>query len=216
MNIKKFSLIAAFAFVGVWGMQSCQHEQMGDPNAAICFERDILPIFNSKCAMSGCHDAGTAAEGYDLSNYKKIVSDGIVKGKPNSSELYEVVADNEMPPKGYTKLSDAEKQMLYDWIADGAKNGINCAVKCDSAVSGFTAVIQPMMTKYCVGCHAYPNASAQVELSGYIGVKNAINQGLLKSMDHTGYYPMPKGGAKLSDCEINQVRNWIQRGAPND
>jgi hypothetical protein len=216
MNIKKFSLIAAFAFVGVWGMQSCQHEQMGDPNAAICFERDILPIFNSKCAMSGCHDAGTAAEGYDLSNYKKIVSHGIVKGKPNSSELYEVVADNEMPPKGYTKLSDAEKQMLYDWIADGAKNGINCAVKCDSAVSGFTAVIQPMMTKYCVGCHAYPNASAQVELSGYIGVKNAINQGLLKSMDHTGYYPMPKGGAKLSDCEINQVRNWIQRGAPND
>lgn len=216
MNIKKFSLIAAFAFVGVWGMQSCQHEQMGDPNAAICFERDILPIFNSKCAMSGCHDAGTAAEGYDLSNYKKIVSDGIVKGKPNSSELYEVVADNEMPPKGYTKLSDAEKQMLYDWIADGAKNGINCAVKCDSAVSGFSAVIQPMMTKYCVGCHSYPNASAQVELSGYVGVKNAINQGLLKSLDHSGYYPMPKGGAKLSDCEINQVRNWIQRGAPND
>lgn len=216
MNIKKFSLIAAFAFVGVWGMQSCQHAQMGDPNAAICFERDILPIINSKCAMSGCHDAGTAAEGYDLSNYNKIVSDGIVKGKPNSSELYEVVADNEMPPKGYTKLSDAEKQMLYDWIADGAKNGINCAVKCDSAVSGFTAVIQPMMTKYCVGCHAYPNTSAQVELSGYIGVKNAINQGLLKSLDHSGYYPMPKGGAKLSDCEINQVRNWIQRGAPND
>jgi hypothetical protein len=216
MNIKKFWLIAAFAFVGVWGMQSCQHEQIGDPNAAICFERDILPIFNSKCAMSGCHDAGTAAEGYDLSNYSKIVGDGIVNGKPGKSEIYEEIEDGEMPPKGYTKLTDAEKQLLYDWIADGAKNGINCAVKCDSAVSGFTAVIQPMMTKYCVGCHAYPNASAQVELSGYIGVKNAINQGLLKSIDHSGYYPMPKGGAKLSDCEINQVRNWIQRGAPND
>ena len=216
MNIKQFSLIAAFAFVGVWGMQSCQHEQMGDPNAAICFERDILPIFNSKCAMSGCHDAGTAAEGYDLSNYSKIVGDGIVKGKPGKSEIYEEIEDGEMPPKGYTKLTDAEKQLLYDWIADGAKNGINCAVKCDSAVSGFSAVIQPMMTKYCVGCHAYPNASAQVELSGYIGVKNAINQGLLKSLDHSGYYPMPKGGAKLRDCEINQVRNWIQRGAPND
>lgn len=216
MNIKQFSLIAVFAFVGVWGMQSCQHEQMGDPNAAICFERDILPIFNSKCAMSGCHDAGTAAEGYDLSNYSKIVGDGIVKGKPGKSEIYEEIEDGEMPPKGYTKLSDAEKQLLYDWIADGAKNGINCAVICDSAVSGFRAVIQPMMTKYCVGCHAYPNASAQVELSGYIGVKNAINQGLLKSLDHSGYYPMPKGGAKLSDCEINQVRNWIQRGAPND
>jgi mono/diheme cytochrome c family protein len=216
MNIKQFSLIAAFAFVGVWGMQSCQHEQMGDPNAAICFERDILPIFNSKCAMSGCHDAGTAAEGYDLSNYSKIVGDGIVKGKPGKSEIYEEIEDGEMPPKGYTKLSDAEKQLLYDWIADGAKNGINCAVKCDSTISGFASAIQPIMTKYCVGCHSYPNASAQVELSGYIGVKNAINQGLLKSIDHSGYYPMPKGGAKLSDCEINQVRKWIQRGAPND
>ena len=216
MNFKHFTVIAALSITLIWGMQSCQHESMGDPNAAICFERDILPIFNSKCAMSGCHDAGTSAEGYTLDNYKNIVSDGIVAGKPNKSEVYESIADGEMPPKGYTKLSDAEKQMLYDWIADGAKNGINCAVKCDSAVSGFTAVIQPMMTKYCVGCHAYPNASAQVELSGYIGVKNAINQGLLKSLDHSGYYPMPKGGAKLSDCEINQVRNWIQRGAPND
>lgn len=216
MNFKHFTVIAALSITLIWGMQSCQHESMGDPNAAICFERDILPIFNSKCAMSGCHDAGTSAEGYTLDNYKNIVSDGIVAGKPNKSEVYESIADGEMPPKGYTKLSDAEKQMLYDWIVDGAKNAINCAVKCDSAVSGFTAVIQPMMAKYCVGCHAYPNASAQVELSGYIGVKNAINQGLLKSLDHSGYYPMPKGGAKLSDCEINQVRNWIQRGAPND
>lgn len=216
MKIKQFLVITAFAFVAVWGMQSCQHEQMGDPNAAICFERDILPIFNSKCAMSGCHDAGTAAEGYNLSNYRKIVSRGLVKGKPNSSELYEVVEENEMPPKGYPKLSATEKQLIYDWIADGAKNGINCAVKCDSTISGFASAVQPIMTKYCVGCHAYPNASAQVDLSGYIGVKNAINQGLLKSIDHSGYYPMPKGGAKLSDCEINQVRKWIQRGAPND
>jgi len=216
MKFKQFFVIAALSITFIWGMQSCQHESMGDPNAAICFERDILPIFNSKCAMSGCHDAGTSAEGYTLDNYKNIVSDGIVAGKPNKSEVYESIADGEMPPKGYTKLSDAEKQLIYDWIVGGAKNGINCAVKCDSAVSGFSAVIQPMMTKYCVGCHAYPNASAQVELSGYIGVKNAINQGLLKSLDHSGYYPMPKGGAKLSDCEINQVRNWIQRGAPND
>lgn len=216
MNIKKFWLIAAFAFVGVWGMQSCQHEQMGDPNAAICFERDILPIFNSKCAMSGCHDAGTSAEGYTLDNYKNIVSDGIVAGKPNKSEVYESIADGEMPPKKSTQLSESEKQLIYDWIAEGAKNGINCAVKCDSTASGFAAVIQPMMTKYCVGCHAYPNAGAGVDLSSHLGVKNAINQGLMKSLEHTGYYPMPKGGSKLSDCEINQVRKWIQKGAPND
>ena len=216
MKLKQFSLIALFAIIAVWGMQSCQHEQLGDPNSAICFERDVLPIFNSKCAMSGCHDAGTAAEGFVLNNYNNITSKGLVKGKPNSSELYEEVADGDMPPRGYPKLSATEMQILYDWIADGAKNGINCAVKCDSASSGFAAVVQPMMDKYCVGCHAYPNASASVDLSSYLGVKNSINQGLLKSIDHSGYYPMPKGGNKLSDCEIAQVRKWIQRGAPND
>jgi len=39
---------------------------------------------------------------------------------------------------------------------------------------------------------------------------------LMKSLDHTGYYPMPKGGNKLSDCEINQVKNWINAGALNN
>ncbi len=57
---------------------------------------------------------------------KKIVSNGVVKGKPNSSELYEVVADGEMPPRGYTKLSaklsDCEIAQVRKWIQRGAPN----------------------------------------------------------------------------------------------
>ena len=106
--------------------------------------------------------------------------------------------------------------LMQDYLGHLTSQTCSCAVKCDSTASGFAAVIQPMMTKYCVGCHSYPNAGAGVDLSSHLGVKNAINQGLMKSLDHTGYYPMPKGGSKLSDCEINQVRKWIQKGAPND
>jgi uncharacterized membrane protein len=216
MKFKHFAVIAALSITLIWGMESCQHESMGDPNAAICFERDILPIFNSKCAMSGCHDAGTSAEGYTLDNYKNILSDGIVKGKPNKSEIYESIADGEMPPKNSTKLSETEKQLIYDWIVGGAKNGINCASVCDSAVSGFASTIQPMMNKYCVGCHSTSNPSAGVDVSNYVGVKASVSKGLMNSLEHNGYYPMPKGGSKLSACEINQVKNWIQRGTPND
>lgn len=216
MRFKQFLVIGALALTFVWGMQSCQHESMGDPNAAICFERDILPIFNSKCAMSGCHDAGTAAEGYRLDSYKQIVSQGIVKGKPNSSEIYDEIAKNSMPPRKSTQMTSEEKKLIYDWIAAGAKNGINCAVQCDSSVSGFASSIQPTMNKYCVGCHSASNASAGVDLSSHTGVKASVGKGLMNSLDHVGYFPMPKGGNKLSACEINQVRNWIKRGTPND
>jgi|GEM_PF-2224929 len=29
-------------------------------------------------------------------------------------------------------------------------------------------------------------------------------------------HPMPLGGPKLTDCEINNIRNWLLKGAPNN
>jgi hypothetical protein len=216
MKFKHFAVIAALSITLIWGMQSCQHESMGDPNAAICFERDILPIFNSKCASSGCHDANSSAEGYVLDSYKHITKSGISKGRPNSSELYTIIVDGEMPPKRSPKLTNDEVNLIHDWIAAGAKNGINCVSRCDSSQFTFSKSILPLMNKYCVGCHSTGNSSAAVDVSSYAGVKSSISKGLMKSLDHTGYYPMPKGGSKLSDCEINQVKNWINAGALNN
>ncbi len=37
------------------------------------------------------------------------------------------------------------------------------------------------------------------------------------SVDHLPGYPaMPKGGTKLSDCKLTQIRKWIAAGAPNN
>ncbi len=198
----------------------CEHVPMDSSSSGtgtICFERDILPIFNSKCAMSGCHDAGTHAEGYQLTNYNTITSHGIVKGNAGKSEIYDEIADGDMPPSGDPGLSNTEMDLVKRWINEGAKNGTNCpSIGCDSAQYSFSAQIQPMMNKYCVGCHNTTNASMNVNLSNYLGVKAAVGQGLLRSIDHSGYYPMPKGGAKLSTCEITQVTKWIQAGSPNN
>jgi len=36
-------------------------------------------------------------------------------------------------------------------------------------------------------------------------------------ISHTpGYIPMPQGINKLSDCQVNQFKKWIQAGAPNN
>lgn len=216
--MKRFGFLVLATAGLIAAMQSCAHEVFSDPNGSICFERDILPIFNSKCASSGCHDANSSAEGYVLDSYKHITSSGISKGHPSSSKLYNIIIDGEMPPRRSPKLTTNEINLIRDWIADGAKNGINCASVCDSAKFTFAAVISPMMNKYCVGCHSSGNPSGNVDLSTYVGVKNSItqNQGLLMSLNQNGYYPMPKGGNKLSACEINQVKNWINAGAPNN
>lgn len=44
-------------------------------NPDICFQENILPIFVSNCAMTGCHNSIDKAEEYDFSNYE-----GIMKG----------------------------------------------------------------------------------------------------------------------------------------
>jgi len=205
------------AMVLLAAIQSCEHSALDNASSTICFERDIQPIFNSKCAMSGCHDAVSREEGYVLTNYETITSRGIVKRNASRSEVYEVIADGEMPPRKYPKLTTEEMNLIKDWINSGAKNGTNCpSTGCDTTVYSFSGQIQPMLNKYCVGCHNASNASMNVNLSNYTGVKASISQGLLRSIDHSGYYPMPKGGTKLIPCEITQVSKWIQTGAPNN
>ena len=50
----------------------------------VCFEGEILPIFQTSCAKSGCHDAGTHEEGYVLDSYQNITKNGIKPGNPNA------------------------------------------------------------------------------------------------------------------------------------
>ncbi len=63
----------------------------GSDSTTICFERDILPIFLSNCAMSGCHDAQSREGGYVLTSYETITAKGIVPYQPNKSEIYKVL-----------------------------------------------------------------------------------------------------------------------------
>ena len=77
----------------------------------VCFERDVMPILRSNCAMSGCH-AAPGQEGYVFTSYETIMNSrgddddedepAIVPGNPGRSELYEKItedrADKRMPP----------------------------------------------------------------------------------------------------------------------
>lgn len=187
-------------------------------NGDVCFESSILPIFLSSCARSGCHDSKTAEEGYILDSYAHIVSAGISPGKAKDSKLYKVLfegGEDQMPPDA--PLTQAQKDSIAAWINQGAKNTTNCNCFCDTTSFTYAAAIQPLLNNNCTGCHTTGSLGGNIDLSTYAAVDNQIaNRKLWGSITHAvGYSPMPQGG-KLSDCQITQVRKWIDAGALNN
>jgi Cytochrome C oxidase, cbb3-type, subunit III/Planctomycete cytochrome C len=220
-----------FALILIVG--SCMHEPFIDPTSLnngeistpgcttsgdVCFESSVLPIFISSCARSGCHDAITREEGFVLDSYNNIVKKGIKPGNANESKLYSVLfetGDDQMPPDA--PLSKAQKDSIAAWINQGAKNTVNCNCACDPTTFTYAAIVQPIITNQCVGCHKPGSLGGGIDLSTYSLVKVQVNNGkLLGSITHAiGFSAMPKG-SKLSDCQITQIKNWIDAGAPNN
>jgi len=197
---------------------SCQHEVLPTVNPdSLCFERDVLPIFTSNCAMSGCHDAISREDGYELTNYATITQKGIKAGNAKDSKIWESIEDGSMPQNG--TLTSLQKSIIKTWIESGALNGINCVSSCDSNSFSFSKNISGIISTNCLGCHRSPNPSGGVDLNGYDAVKSSAQSGiLLHALKGTnGYVIMPPyPTTPISDCQITQINKWINNGYKND
>jgi mono/diheme cytochrome c family protein len=78
--------------------------------------------------------------------------------------------------------------------------------------------VQPILEANCYSCHGNGNINGGVTLDNYAGVKAVADNGFLVGVitHAAGYPPMPDGGGKLSDCNINKIKDWINRGATNN
>jgi len=189
-----------------------------DPNI-VYFTNDVLPIFSSSCAMPECRSSTTREHDIDLSSYDALFTGGeedlIVSGKPQKSEVYEVILDGEMPPSGYPDLTSTQMQKIYDWIDQGALN--NECSSCDTSAFKFAADINTIIEKNCVSCHNGPSGNKGVDLSSYTSIKVYSDNGLLKNsiLAENGVAQMPTTG-RMPDCEVNKLLKWIEAGSPND
>jgi len=91
----------------------------------LTFERDVRPILKAHCVM--CHGEEEKPKGgVDLRLRRfmdKELEGGdhvLVAGKPEDSEMIQLIRDGEMPKKG-KKVTGAELAILESWIAQGAK-----------------------------------------------------------------------------------------------
>lgn len=92
------------------------------PAKAVVF-KEVSSILRAYCA--DCHGAAGKAKGdVDVTSVAKLLkSKGppLVAGKPDQSSLYLSIKSGDMPPDGKKGPSEKELQLLYDWIAGGAK-----------------------------------------------------------------------------------------------
>lgn len=196
-----------------------------DPDT-VYFENDILPLLNSSCGITGCHDPATAEEGVVLTNYNSIMNTGDVRpGRPGNSEIYEKMTDNDpsdkMPPPGSgITLSQDQINMVYTWINQGAQNN-SCdpnAGGCETQNMSYQNDINPIINNNCVGCHNSTLAQGNIRLDNYNGVAAAVNSGRLEGAITwaAGYTPMPYNQSKLDQCSIDKIKSWVNDGAPNN
>ena len=102
------------------------------PNAdGISFAADIQPIFNARCAISGCHVMPTPQAGLVLtagSSYANLVNVPtqiftpgvrITPNDPGASVLYLLVVSGTMPATG-GRLTTAQINAIREWIESGA------------------------------------------------------------------------------------------------
>jgi type IV secretory pathway VirB10-like protein len=95
----------------------------GKPGMEITFSK-VVAIFKDKCV--NCHGGASKKAELDVRSAKEAIKGGdsgagITPGDPENSLIWKSISEDTMPPKGKPQLTAAEKKLIKDWIAGGAK-----------------------------------------------------------------------------------------------
>ena len=90
---------------------------------------------------------------------------------------------------------------------------------CDTTNITYSETVVPLLNTHCNGCHN-PDSffGAGIVLNSYDDLMVFVENGKFwGSINHKpGYSPMPKGGAKLSACNLLKIKKWIEDDALNN
>ena len=217
MKINFIKIVAVLTILMTAMVISCKHDPIPFVKQ-LCFSEEVLPVFQSNCAMSGCHDAVSASDDLVLTDYDGIMN-GVKAGHSSRSEIYRAITgkgEEMMPPAG--KMSDDLIEIIRLWIDQGAENTSNCGSSCDTASVTYSLHVQPALQSSCTGCHAAGSPSG-TNLDGYNAVSAylaANSQKFINSVNFLPPSPMPKGGNKMSQCSIRKFEIWIAAGYPEN
>ena len=89
---------------------------------------------------------------------------------------------------------------------------------CDTAGVTYSGKVLSIIQSNCYACHGSGSTLGDVNLDGYTNLKLYADNGKLSGVikHSAGFSPMPQGGSKLNDCDINAIEKWINDGSPNN
>ena len=188
-------------------------------SAQVDFRRDVQPILSNKCYACHGPDANTREGGFRLDVKESAFGEAdsgerpIVAKKPQDSELIRRIQStgyDQMPPANVEKqLTAAEKKILKQWIAEGAKWQGHWA---------FEPIQRPALPK--VAKKAWPKNGidyfvlSKLEKAGRFPQAEASRETLIRrvSFDLTGLPPTPSEiDAFLKDKSDNAYEKVVDR-----
>jgi hypothetical protein len=114
---------------------------------------------------------------------------------------------------GFLFLVPAVLLLFLLIVPPGCKNynAVDLYPPCDTVNVSYAGDILPIVEANCLPCHSITNQLGGIVLtvldSARIPARNGL---LLKAVTHDpGVVPMPRGGGKLSGCDIAKIRRWI-------
>ncbi len=232
-------ILSGFATIFL-GIFSCKHD-VADLSAfpTICFERDVLPIFQTSCALSGCHDGQGGGEShYVFTDYPGIM-EAVTPGKPESSRAYtsltRIWGEGLMPPK--QPISQDNRTLIRMWILQGAQE-----TTCPDTTSPpdtttitppyvnpracFQRDIFPVLQSGCglAGCHDGTSGENEFLVTSYNNIMRSVVPG--DPGRSRLYRVITNGGGEdrmppfpydpLTTAQIDSIFSWISYGAPNE
>jgi len=104
-----------------------------------------------------------------------------------------------------------KEELLYG----GANNG-PCTDS--TGIVSYTQKVMPMLQQYCYNCHSGNFPSGNQQMGTFASDKAMAQSGkLFGSINHSaGFSPMPKGMAKMNNCQIATIKKWIDSGMLNN
>lgn len=118
------AMTALALFSGCYKNHTVIPDTANEITRAISFKADVVPIFNSSCNMSGCHNAGGKTP--DLTSTGAYLSltagDFVNKTDPLNSLLYLWMTGKKGTPMPLSGPNKEYNAIILAWIKQGALN----------------------------------------------------------------------------------------------
>ncbi|MEQ9301183.1 MAG: hypothetical protein RIF33_21585 [Cyclobacteriaceae bacterium] len=94
-------------------------------------------------------------------------------------------------------------------------------VGCVTTDMSYLTDVVPILDTNCYVCHGDENFStfgSNIHLEGYDNLMDWVDNGrFFGAINHdAGFSPMPKNAGQLDQCDIDQIKSWIDAGALNN